>query len=462
MAKKAFKKKRISVFEQSKVWISRNMKRIAQITLISFVLVILTVSAFALTHVMIKARINDLISQTEDFVKNRELERAAGSIRKIVQLDSHNEKAMALGAEVMKGFALLAEKELATLEWDKAIGLFKKAGALDPSGCYNKRADELERSLCVPKLFIYGKPFNALVQLNGEPWDYSFPHMPGASDARQTFLFAPGNALSLGIKVREMISSLRISILSDKGTAISSNKGFVSGTGKGFVTWTCLIGIPSTLGEGQYVVAGSWFAADGKACSFRENIYLGKRFFPKETIVLSPSLTSLVSVPDKRKAEERRTVADILGSFHPDAVYEEDCLSIPAERCRAVISSAFGERRIFTYSSGGGYTSVHDGYDYGLPAGTPVFAAGRGKVALARKHIVSGNTIIIEHLPSVYSTYYHLSKILVAEGDIVSHGQKIAEVGSTGLSTAAHLHFSLFVGSVPVDPEFFITTKALY
>jgi len=141
--------------------------------------------------------------------------------------------------------------------------------------------------------------------------------------------------------------------------------------------------------------------------------------------------------------------------------FDSDNFSPPTEVTKNRISSTYGERRVYVYTNGGGYSSVHDGIDYGILAGTPVHATARGKVFLVRMHIVTGNTILIEHLPSVFSVYYHLSKISIKEGDMVEQGDIIGEVGSTDFSTAAHLHYSVFVAGIPADPEFFIENKPI-
>ena len=59
----------------------------------------------------------------------------------------------------------------------------------------------------------------------------------------------------------------------------------------------------------------------------------------------------------------------------------------------------------------------------------------------------------IEHLPGVYSLYYHLSRIMVREGQHVAAGAVLGTVGSTGLATGPHLHWELRAGGVAIDPD---------
>jgi murein DD-endopeptidase MepM/ murein hydrolase activator NlpD len=118
-------------------------------------------------------------------------------------------------------------------------------------------------------------------------------------------------------------------------------------------------------------------------------------------------------------------------------------------------TSEFGDVREYVLADGTKLTSVHRGIDFGLPPGEPVFACGSGEVVMAEPRIMSGNTAVIEHLPGLYSLYYHLDRLDVATGEIVSQGQMIGTVGSTGLVTGAHLHWEVRTGGVAVDPEAF-------
>jgi murein DD-endopeptidase MepM/ murein hydrolase activator NlpD len=96
----------------------------------------------------------------------------------------------------------------------------------------------------------------------------------------------------------------------------------------------------------------------------------------------------------------------------------------------------------------------HFGVDYGAPTGTPVWASASGRVATAAKHPGSGNTVVLQHSGGMTTHYYHLSKFAkgLASGQQVRQKQVIGYVGSTGLSTGPHLHFSVKQGGAFVDP----------
>ena len=76
-------------------------------------------------------------------------------------------------------------------------------------------------------------------------------------------------------------------------------------------------------------------------------------------------------------------------------------------------------------------------------------------VISARRDEVYGNLIVVAHDDSISTVYGHNDKILVKEGDYVTKGQVIATVGSTGRSTAPHLHFGVLKHNKPIDPEIY-------
>ncbi len=123
---------------------------------------------------------------------------------------------------------------------------------------------------------------------------------------------------------------------------------------------------------------------------------------------------------------------------------------------RGRISERFGVRRV--YNDGAG-SWRHGGYDIAAPGGTPVLAPADGRVLLTAPFEAHGNTILLDHGYGVITTYLHWSAILVETGDLVKRGQAIGEVGSTGGSTANHLHFQVNVNGRVVDPADLLRTE---
>jgi len=90
-----------------------------------------------------------------------------------------------------------------------------------------------------------------------------------------------------------------------------------------------------------------------------------------------------------------------------------------------------------------GASAMHEGVDFVVPEGTPIYASAGGVVAYSDKHPSYGNMVEIEHGNDIITRYAHASKLLVKVGQVVRRGDKIAEVGSTGRSTGNHLHFEV-------------------
>ncbi len=97
---------------------------------------------------------------------------------------------------------------------------------------------------------------------------------------------------------------------------------------------------------------------------------------------------------------------------------------------------------------------AHKGVDYAAPRGTPIKAAGDGKVILAGRRGGYGNTVIIQHGSTYRTLYGHMQGFAkgVSTGGTVKQGQVIGYIGTTGLSTGPHLHYEFQVNGVHVDP----------
>ncbi len=111
----------------------------------------------------------------------------------------------------------------------------------------------------------------------------------------------------------------------------------------------------------------------------------------------------------------------------------------------------------------GVYSERHSGIDMACPAGTPIAAPQGGKVLFADYLQLTGYTVVIAHGGGVKSLFYHMNSIDVAAGDLVTVGDVIGTVGSTGYSTGPHLHYEVKIGSQSIDPfALFDGTSALY
>lgn len=119
---------------------------------------------------------------------------------------------------------------------------------------------------------------------------------------------------------------------------------------------------------------------------------------------------------------------------------------------RAAVSSPFGVRLSpFTDTE-----VFHHGLDLSAPSGTPVGVAAAGTVARSGYDSLFGNVVVVDHGYGYRTLYGHLSARLVSEGDLVSAGDPVGRVGSTGRSTGPHLHYEVRVHGLPVNPLRFL------
>ncbi len=108
----------------------------------------------------------------------------------------------------------------------------------------------------------------------------------------------------------------------------------------------------------------------------------------------------------------------------------------------------FGSVRIMN----GQARNPHNGEDIGAPLGTDVAATNEGIVRLTVDHVFSGKGVFLDHGLGLYSMYFHLSEVLVKEGDVVKAGEIVGKVGATGRATGPHLHWGVKLNGARVNP----------
>ena len=117
--------------------------------------------------------------------------------------------------------------------------------------------------------------------------------------------------------------------------------------------------------------------------------------------------------------------------------------------CAGYISSSYGYR----IAPFGGTRAFHSGLDIASPMGSPVKAAMAGRITQVGYDDSFGNYVLISH-HSGYRTFYgHMSLVRVKAGAYVGTGERIGDVGSTGLSTGPHVHFTVYKNGVTVNPR---------
>ena len=120
---------------------------------------------------------------------------------------------------------------------------------------------------------------------------------------------------------------------------------------------------------------------------------------------------------------------------------------------RVAITDSYGYR---THPVTGKKTTWHTGVDLAAGAGTAIYATKSGTVTTALRSDIWGNYVVINHGDGFSSLYAHMQGLIVKAGDYVKQGQTIGYVGSTGLSTGPHLHFTIYYNGADVNPMSYI------
>ena len=122
------------------------------------------------------------------------------------------------------------------------------------------------------------------------------------------------------------------------------------------------------------------------------------------------------------------------------------------------LTSAFARERVHPILH---LARPHEGIDVSAPMGAPIEAPAAGVVTQVSWVEGYGNMLTVDHGYGLVTRYAHCSKILVVRGQRVKRGQKIAQVGSTGLSTGPHLHYEVWVSGKPVNPMKYVLPDAI-
>ena len=288
------------------------------------------------------------------------------------------------------------------------------------------------------------------------------------SAAGQTIIaprdISPGDPFLCWLRSERPILSASALLRDSEGKLLASAKPFFMPSGGEEFLYGFLFPIPVKARPGAAELRASVvFEEDGGGESLAE---LGSSFtieakkFLKEDIPLDKSNSLLRTKPDPAKTAESIAFAKVFATRDLTSLFAAGPMTKPLSVAWRE-TAGFADERRYLYYDGTNDSTLHGGIDLGAREGSEVLACAGGRVAFAGLRIVTGNTIVLEHLPGLFSLYMHLSAIMVHEGDIVGEGQPIGRVGSTGLSTGPHLHWELRVGEVSVNPYYWLSRPLL-
>lgn len=213
-----------------------------------------------------------------------------------------------------------------------------------------------------------------------------------------------------------------------------------------------LVGIPLSAPSGKTALSVEW----GPSAHRRtQNVPFEVRpgVYGEETLTVDPRHVRPSPKELERIKREQQELKHIYASGSRSQLWQGSFkIPVPGE-----MNGPFGTRRLFN----GELQSHHTGTDFRAQTGDPVHAAGSGVARLAKELFYSGNAVIIDHGAGVFTSYSHLSRIDVKVGQRVTKGQAVGLVGATGRATGPHLHWTVKVNSVNVNPLTFVRVMDL-
>lgn len=159
-------------------------------------------------------------------------------------------------------------------------------------------------------------------------------------------------------------------------------------------------------------------------------------------------LAAFLTMNRDLRQQNNATIAALAAKTAPEMLWKDAF----AQLGNTQVESRFADHRTYFYEGKEVDQQTHLGFDLASTAHAPVTAANRGVVVHAEYLGIYGNCVVIDHGLGVQSLYGHLSSLDVKAGDTVEKGQTLGRSGATGLAGGDHLHFTMLVGGVQVNP----------
>jgi murein DD-endopeptidase MepM/ murein hydrolase activator NlpD len=159
-------------------------------------------------------------------------------------------------------------------------------------------------------------------------------------------------------------------------------------------------------------------------------------------------LESYLAINGELRNKDSAEIKELAAKSRPEFLWNKPFEMIPNGK----VMSAFADRRTYQYKGRVIDHQDHLGYDLAVTRQSPVPCANDGIVLLARFFGIFGNAVIVDHGYGIMSLYGHLSSLAVSAGQRVARGEILGRTGATGLAGGDHLHFTILLQGLPVNP----------
>ena len=215
--------------------------------------------------------------------------------------------------------------------------------------------------------------------------------------------------------------------------------------------WMTILGVDLDAKPGDHKADVLLTMQDGRVEKRDAMIQVVAKKYPTTELTVEEKYVELSKTDLARANRESAETDGIFAVTSPEMLWTT-AFTVPIP---GGTGTSFGHRRVFN----GEPRAPHAGADLRAKTGTPIHAANRGRVVLAKNLFFTGNTVILDHGLGIYSLYAHLSRIDVKRGDIVKNGQLVGLAGATGRVTGPHLHWGMRVQGARVDPFSLVDVK---
>jgi murein DD-endopeptidase MepM/ murein hydrolase activator NlpD len=225
------------------------------------------------------------------------------------------------------------------------------------------------------------------------------------------------------------------------------------------------------LGDQPVLIAadhGEWFAVVGLALDMTpgphellvhvgnetgmQGFTVNSKDYPEQRITLQDKSKVELSPEDLARAMREIEAITVLKRHWRVAPDTDLAFMLPA---KGRLGGRFGSRRYFNDEP----RNPHSGLDVVVKRGTPIKASAHGVVLETADYFFNGKTVFVDHGNGLITLYCHLDRIDVQPGDTLRKGQQLGLPGKTGRASGPHLHWSVVLNGVMVDPELFVAAE---